>query len=96
MTRLPWTQEELNVIVPRLKKETKSYMQEIEDEYENIKPLSTMTLDEAKDLFFRFIDLTKGKISYQVRTFYGWTNLSSFRECREGGNAGQKRKIYCC
>ena len=50
--KLPWTRDEIAVLIPKLKKSIE--ITEAEDE--DIRPLPPMDIEECKELFFRMID----------------------------------------
>jgi hypothetical protein len=64
MARLPWTPEELEKLIPKVK----ASLEELEAEDEDIRPLAPMTAEECKELFFRLLNtaitrmLTKNEI----------------------------------
>ena len=85
--QLPWTLEELNAVLPAMKRE----IEQTEAE-SGCKPLLPMTVDEARDYLLRLFD--KSGLPDSDRFLHGQL-LSVFEQAVRAHTLGHKGRFFC-
>ena len=88
--RMPWTQEELDAFLPKLKKE----IEQAEADYEDVKPLPPMTVEECADYLLRLIDRAKTRTLNESECFFHGQLLSVFQQAVRAETLGKKGRFF--
>lgn len=89
-SRMPWTNEQIQALVPILDDE----MREIESECEGIRPLPAMLLDEARDLVLRFIHQAESRQLTNFEATIMGQLLSVFEQAVRADMLGKKGRYF--
>lgn len=93
--KLPWTQEELDQLLPKVKKDLEKKIEETEAEQEEpVKPLPPMTKQEALDFLWRLIETTGERTLTSRERFIFSQLLAIFEQAILAERLGKKGRFY--
>lgn len=88
---IPYTREELQSLIPQLKKKMDDIAAEQPHE---VRPLPTMNIEECKDYFFRLMDIAAERPLTQAECFIHGQLLSCFQMAVKAEMLGKKGRYF--
>ena len=88
---LPYTHEELQALIPQLKKKLDAIVAEQPHE---VRPLPPMSVEEAKDYFYRLMDIAAERPLTQAECFVHGQLLSCFKMAVRAEMLGKKGRYF--
>ena len=86
----PWTQEELEQLIPKLE----AQMRSVEEEHENIKPVPPLTEQECIDYLCRLVEIGTQRILTDSEVFLHGQLLAQFRQSVIASTLHKRGRYY--